>query len=140
MIKSLLVATTTLLFITISFAQNKQAITHESMWLMKRVGSPQVSPDGKWVVFNVTDASYTESEQVSDLWIASTDGIVKPRRLTTGKGGEGGYQWSPDGKYLAFSSNHAGQSDIYVISADGQAWTNLTDKSDGDAVSPIWKP
>lgn len=142
MIKPLLIATATLLFITISFAQNKKAITHESMWLMKRVGSPQVSPDGKWVVFNVTDASYTESEQVSDLWIASNDGSVKPRRLTTGKGGEGGYQWSPDGKYLAFSTKRegddAGQVYLLNIKEGGEA-QRLTNLSTG-ASSPQWSP
>jgi dipeptidyl aminopeptidase/acylaminoacyl peptidase len=142
MIKHLLIAITSLLFITFSFAQNKQAITHESMWMMKRVGSPQVSPDGKLVVFNVTDASYTESEQVSDLWIASTDGSLKPRRLTTGKGGEGGYQWSPDGKYLAFSikreGDDAGQVYLLNIKEGGEA-QRLTNLSTG-ASSPQWSP
>ena len=32
-------------------AQTKEIITHESMWMMKRVGAPIPSPDGKWVVF-----------------------------------------------------------------------------------------
>jgi len=26
-------------------------LTHELLWMMKRVGAPVVSPDGKWVVF-----------------------------------------------------------------------------------------
>jgi len=51
-----------------------------------------------------------------------------------------GLDWTPDGKYLAFSSDHGGQSDVYVISADGQAWVNLTEDLDGDAVNPIWHP
>ena len=33
-------------------------ITHESLWMMKRVGTPLVSPDGKWVVFSVLEPSY----------------------------------------------------------------------------------
>ncbi|MBI1782148.1 MAG: S9 family peptidase [Sphingobacteriales bacterium] len=142
MIKRLLTVTTAVLFITISFAQTKQTITHESMWLMKRVGAPQVSPDGKWVVFNVTDPSYTESEQVSDLWIASTDGNTKPRRLTTGKGGEGGYQWSPDGKYLAFSTKREGDDagQIYLLNIkDGGEAQRFTNLSTG-ASSPQWSP
>jgi len=51
-----------------------------------------------------------------------------------------GMDWTPDGKYLAFSSNHSGESDIYVISSDGKAWVNLTRNRDGDALSPVWKP
>lgn len=51
-----------------------------------------------------------------------------------------GIDWTSDGNYLAFSSNHGRQSDIYVMSADGEAWFNLTDKMDGDAKSPVWRP
>ena len=51
-----------------------------------------------------------------------------------------GMDWTPDGKYLAFSSNHDGESDIYVISSDGKEWVNLTQNRDGDALSPVWRP
>ncbi|MGE5105926.1 MAG: S9 family peptidase [Sphingobacteriales bacterium] len=142
MIKRLLAVSITVFFITISFAQTKQVITHESMWAMKRVGTPQVSPDGKWAIFNVTDPSYNESEQVSDIWIAPTDGSAKPRRLTTGKGGEGGYQWSPDGKYIAFSTKREGDDagQIYLINIkDGGEAQRFTNLSTG-ASSPQWSP
>jgi|GEM_PF-5225216 len=36
----------------------KRAITHEELWLMKRVGAPVPSPDGKWAVFSVTQPAY----------------------------------------------------------------------------------
>ena len=36
----------------------KRAITHEDVWLMKRVSAPTASPDGKWAVFAVTDPAY----------------------------------------------------------------------------------
>ena len=39
-----------------------QPITHEALWLMKRVGSPAVSPDGRWVVFPVTRALLRREE------------------------------------------------------------------------------
>jgi len=51
-----------------------------------------------------------------------------------------GLSWTLDSKYLAFSSPHTGESDIYVISRDGSSWINLTENVDGDAVSPAWKP
>jgi Tol biopolymer transport system component len=51
-----------------------------------------------------------------------------------------GLDWSPDGKYLAFSSNHEGHSSIYIISADGQAWVKLTQDTNSDSVNPIWRP
>jgi len=71
------------------------------LWLMKRVGAPIASPDGKWVVFPVVEPAYNEANQVSDLWIVLADGCAKPRRLTFSKGAENGMAWSPD--RLAFS-------------------------------------
>ena len=62
-------------------AQTRRPITHEDVWLMKRVGAPVPSPDGKWVVFSVIEPAYDEKDQVSDLWIAPGDGSAKPRRL-----------------------------------------------------------
>ena len=74
---------------------------HEDMWLMKRVGAPAISPDGKWVVFSVNETSYNEKEQVNDIWIAAVDRSTAPRRLTTNKAGESAYAFSPDGGKLA---------------------------------------
>src|SRR5262245_6267141 len=64
-----------------------QPITHEALWMMKRVGAPVLSPDGKWVVFAVTEPAYDEKKEVSDLWIVSADGGA-PRRLTSSKAAE----------------------------------------------------
>lgn len=64
----------------------KHAITHEDVWLMKRVGAPQPSPDGKWAVFSVTDPAYDSKEQWSDIWIKSLLDDSAPRRLTFSKG------------------------------------------------------
>ena len=56
-------------------AQNKVPLTHEAMWMLKRVGAPNPSPDGKWVVFSLVDPAYDEKDQVSDLWIVPADGV-----------------------------------------------------------------
>ena len=50
------------------FAQ-KRAITHEDVWLAKRLGAPIVSPDGKWAAVQVTEPAYDERDQASDLWL-----------------------------------------------------------------------
>lgn len=110
----------------------KHAITHEDVWLMKRVGSPSVSPDGRWAVFSVTDAAYDSKEQWADLWIKSLTDDSAPRRLTFSKGGEGGVNWSPDGKTLVFTAKRDGDDagQIYRIDVAGggeaQRLTTLT--------------
>ena len=50
----------------------KRIPTHEDIWLMKRVGAPQVSPDGRWIVVSVIEPSYDDNAQLSDLWLIDT--------------------------------------------------------------------
>jgi dipeptidyl aminopeptidase/acylaminoacyl peptidase len=123
-------------------AQQRHTITHEDVFLMKRVGSPAISPDGRWVVFSVTEPSYTEADQVSDLWLVPTDGSAEPRRLTNSKGGEGGVDWSPDSRRIAFTARREGddQTQVYVLDlASGGEAQRITNLSTG-ASSPLWRP
>lgn len=120
----------------------KVPLTHEAMWAMRRVGAPNPSPDGKWVVFSLIEPAYDEKDQVSDLWIVPTDGSAKPRRLTFSKGGESGVAWSRDSQRLAFSAKREGDevSQIYVLDvADGGEAVRVTSLSTG-ARSPQWRP
>src|SRR4026208_237887 len=91
-------------WLCVSAQTSKTPLTHESMWMMKRVGAPVPSPDGKWVVFSLVEPAYDEKEQVSDLWIVPADASTKPRRLTFSKSGESGVAWSPDSRRIAFTA------------------------------------
>jgi len=132
----------TLLLATPAAAQSRHTITHEDIFLMKRVGAPTLSPDGRWAVFSLTEPSYNAAEQVSDLWVVPTDGSAEPRRLTNTRGGEGGVAWSPDGGRIAFSAQREGDdnSQVYVIDmahgGDAQRVTNLA----LGAGTPRWRP
>ena len=122
----------------------KRAITHEDLWLMKRVGAPTVSPDGKWAVLSVTEPSYDDKAQISDLWIVSTDtqNPSPPRRLTGTSGGESGVDWSPDGRRLVFSAkregDETGQLYLLDLQAGGEA-QRLTQLVNG-ARAPRFSP
>jgi dipeptidyl aminopeptidase/acylaminoacyl peptidase len=120
----------------------KAPLTHETMWMMKRVGTNNPSPDGKWVVFSLIEPAYDEKDQVSDLWIVPTDASAKPRRLTFTKGGESGVAWSADSRRLAFSAKREGDevNQIYVLDvADGGEAVRVTSLATG-ARSPQWRP
>lgn len=134
-----------LLFVSFAFAltamAQKKPITHETIWLMKRVGAPQPSPDGKWIVFPVVEPAYDEKDQVTDLWIVPADRSTQPRRLTFSKGGESGVVWSPDGQKLAFSAKREGDevNQIYVMDVvSGGEAMRVTSLSTG-ARSPQWR-
>ena len=121
---------------------SKTPLTHEAMWLLKRVGAPAPSPDGKWVVFSLVEPAYDDKDQVSDLWIVPADGSAKARRLTFSKGGESGVAWSPDSRRIAFSARREGDeaSQVYVLDvADGGEAVRVTSLSTG-ARSPQWRP
>ena len=83
-------------------ASKSHAVTHEDVWLMHRVDTPEPSPDGHWAVVSVTEPSYEEDGDVSDLWLVATDGSLPPRRLTSTPDTE--YFWNEvhawPGKYL----------------------------------------
>lgn len=102
-------------------AQQEAPISHEALWLMKRVGSPAPSPDGKWVVFDVKEPAYDEKEESSDLWIAAIDGSKAPRKLTSTKTAESDAAWSEDSSKLAFSAKREADdvSQIYVLDLAG---------------------
>jgi dipeptidyl aminopeptidase/acylaminoacyl peptidase len=134
-----------LLFISfagVAHAQARRPLTHEVMWSFQRVGVPVPSPDGKWVVFSVNEMGYDPQKDVTDLWIVPGDGSAKPRRLTSGKGGEGGPAWSADGLRLAFSAKRDEDdvAQIYVLDVvrggEGQRVTNAPTA----ASAPKWSP
>ena len=148
-LSSLLIGVALLVTTAINVASQtaKVPLTHESMWMMKRVGAPVPSPDGKWVVFSLVEPAYDEKDQVSDLWIVSTEAGnaqagAKPRRLTFSKGGESGVAWSSDSRQIAFAARREGDeaSQIYILDvANGGEAVRVTSLSTG-ARSPQWRP
>jgi dipeptidyl aminopeptidase/acylaminoacyl peptidase len=117
-------------------------ITHETLWMMKRVSAPVVSPDGRWAVVSIVEPSYQPDKVVSDLWLMSVDGSKPLRRLTNSKAPEGGVSWSPDSDRIAFSTRREGDEieQIYVLSVTkGDPGERLTNMSTG-AVNPKWRP
>ncbi|MBI4877516.1 MAG: S9 family peptidase [Acidobacteria bacterium] len=130
-----------LLLLVSSGVAQKRPITHEDVWLAKRVGAPTVSPDGKWAVVSVTEPAYDAAKTVSDLWIVPVDGSAPPRRLTQSPGSEGGAVFSPDSRRLAFTAKREGDdaAQVYVLPLDGGEATRVSSISTG-AASPVWRP
>ena len=125
-----------------SFAQAKQPLTHEALFLMKRVGSPAASPDGRWVAFPVSEPAYDEKKESSDLWIVPADGSAPPRRLTASKGSESAPAWSPDSRRVAFTAKRDDDevSQVYLIDVAGGGEARRMTSSPLAARSPAWSP
>lgn len=124
------------------FLSAKTPITHEDLWLMKRVDAPIPSPDGKWAVFSVTEPAYNAAESISDLWMVPTDGSRPPHRLTNSKTAESTPAWSHDSKRIVFAAKREGdeaaQAYVLDITEPGEA-VRITSLSTGVS-SPVFSP
>jgi dipeptidyl aminopeptidase/acylaminoacyl peptidase len=116
-------------------------ITHDDVWLMKRMGAMAVSPDGRWIVMSVSEPAYDDAQKGSDLWIVPSDRSVPPRRLTSGKAAEGSPVFSPDSRRIAFVAKREGDdvSQIYVLELAGGEAQRVTNWATG-ARSPLFSP
>ena len=94
-------------------------------------GEPAWSPDGARIVL-ARSARFTEP----GLFILELAG--SGRAIPTGQRGDEP-AWSPDGTKIAFSSRRTGNSEIYVMNADGSDAIRLTDDAAND-ISPAWSP
>jgi dipeptidyl aminopeptidase/acylaminoacyl peptidase len=114
-----------------SFGQ-KPAMTHEHMWMLKKIGAPALSPSGKWVIYSRLETSYNLDEQTSDLWLAASDGSTEPRKITNSKGGEDNYFWHPTLNQIYFTAKREGDevAQLYQLNLDlggeAQRITNLS--------------
>ncbi len=75
---------------------------------------------------------------LGDIWVANEDGS-NPQRLTVHKARDVYPRFSPDGKWISFSSNRYGNYDVFLIPSEGGAAKQLTFHSAADIVVG-WSP
>jgi dipeptidyl aminopeptidase/acylaminoacyl peptidase len=137
-----------LLVLAFSFpalTQAKHPFTFEDMMKLKRVGEPEVSPDGKWVIFSVVDVDLEANTKTPHIWIVPTTGGQEKEIIADQDADRP--RWAPDGKRFAFLSNKEGGSQVWVAEFDvaqGTAAfprrvTFLATEADGELWSPDGK-
>jgi len=97
----------------------------DDMTRFRGVNDPQVSPDGNWVAYVVSTTDAKEDKSNSHIWMVNIDGSNN-RQITFSNDSEGSPRWSPDGKYISFTSSRPGKA------RGNQLW--LLDRNGGEAM------
>ena len=113
---------------------------------MRGVGAPQISPDGKRVVYEETRTNWDANAFETDLWIVDV-ATGESHLLTTAAKSSSDAQWSPDGKWIAFLSDSvapldkspAGKRQLYYLPANGGEAQQLT-KMENGVIGFEWAP
>lgn len=85
---------------------------------MDRISNPQVSPDGRWIVFEVSSVDLDANRRRSDLWMVGADGGGL-RRMTSHEANDTSPRFSPDGRWVWFLSTRSGGSQVWRMPVDG---------------------
>src|SRR5258708_30360568 len=95
---------------------SKRPLSLDDLGKIKDVRSPQCAPDGKTVAFVVSQIDVKEDKPGSGhIWTVGIDG-QNERQITSSTDSERSPQFSPDGKYLSFTSSRPGNA------TGNQAW------------------
>jgi dipeptidyl aminopeptidase/acylaminoacyl peptidase len=106
-------------------------ITIDDYFQIRDVSQPELSPDGQWVAYTVRTKMLKEDKNETRIWMVSTHG-GDPLPMTAEGVSSGHARWSPDGKYLAFtSSRNNGKSQVWLLNRLGGEAVRLTDIAQG---------
>jgi dipeptidyl aminopeptidase/acylaminoacyl peptidase len=108
---------------------------------MNDVRDPQCSPDGQAVAYVVSAIDVKEDKSNSHIWMIGVDG-KNDRQVTSSQDSESTPRWSPDGKYLSFTSSRPGKTkgnQVWLLPRDGGEAFQLTDLK-GRLQSYEWAP
>ena len=103
----------------------KRAFTPADWYRITTVASPALSPDGRLVAFTVTTVREAENKRHSEIWVVPSAG-GDPVRYTSPGTESSSPRWSPDGKYLFFTSQRPG--------GKGTTWALRMDQPAGEAM------
>ena len=106
-------------------AQDLNTFTWQDMIALNRLGDPQVSPDGRRVVYSVTATDVDANRRSGALFMMDLNEPGEPVRLAINEGGANTARWGSDGN-LYFLSGRSGSSQVWRAAADGTGPVQVT--------------
>jgi dipeptidyl aminopeptidase/acylaminoacyl peptidase len=106
----------------------RHAPTIDELLTLKSISGAQISPDGKFVAYTVSSADFKQDAFITQIWLVETGGQKQtPLPLTRGDKSSTNPRWSPNGEWLAFTSNRIeDKNQIFVINPTGGEAIQLT--------------
>jgi TolB protein len=95
--------------------------------------APAWSPRGDRIAFTMRQGKGKFNLYIYDLKTS------KVTRITNNQGDNENPAWSPDGRFLTFSSSRSGRWEVYVMAIDGSGTRKLVDIP-GSSYTPAWSP
>src|SRR6267378_3671493 len=115
---------------TFALAGAGQTPTIEQSLNLKSAAGPRISPDGRYVAYQVQKTNWEENAFETEIWIAATS-TGERYQLTNAKKSSTNPQWSPDSKRIGFVSDRDGKRQIYLIAPNGGEAIQLTNVETG---------
>ncbi len=122
------------------FSQNKRSLSPADVYRLQEPHSPEVSPDGNWVLYSLRSADSVKDKFRSDLWMVKWDGSEQVQLSFEGNSASKA-KWSPDGKYISFLATRGEDkfAQLYLLDRRGGEGRRITDIK-GNIESYEWAP
>jgi acylaminoacyl-peptidase len=115
----LIAACMALVFMTSGLAYARP-FTAKDLATLERVSDPHVSPDGRFVAFNLRSTDWDDSRAFNALWVIDRSATNSaPRMVRDQEKSSTSPRWSPDGQWLYFLSSRSGSMQVWRTSAKG---------------------
>lgn len=140
----LLIACSVFLLSFYSFAQTpaRRPLKLDDLNRFREVRDPQCSPDGEWVAYSVSSVDVEADKRVSHIAMVRWNGR-ESLQLTYGSDSDNSPRWSPDGKFLSFTSSRTAKpkgAQIWVLDRRGGEARQLTHFKNYSIERYEWSP